>query len=253
MDNLQDFYIKCIKDLKQKETYFNFELVKITPMKLECTESAYTWIVNYKTNIITEAKILFKEFEGQINFKRFLVLYYFCFWIVKDILELLPYLPNQIRSSLNIGAGMGFLDIFLYQLYKKNLNISCVELKSMEKIEHYKKISENLSNTLNISELLNNNIILNNVNNFKIYESDSVKKIQDNNEIFDFIISIRSWCFLYDIKFYSELVRTRLSTNGSLICDVSPDRFNEFSNIFNIIHVIKSYKLFNRVLAVPKI
>jgi hypothetical protein len=123
----------------------------------------------------------------------------------------------------------------------------------MEKIEHYKKISENLSNTLNISELLNNNIILNNVNNFKIYEPDSVKKIQDNNEIFDFIISIRSWCFLYDIKFYSELVRTRLSTNGSLICDVSPDRFNEFSNIFNIIHVIQSYKLFNRVLAVPKI
>jgi hypothetical protein len=249
-DNLQDFYTKCLEDLKHNKKYFNFELVQNIPMKLECTESAYNWILNYKPNVVSEAKILFKEFESQISFQSFLVLYFFCFWIVKDILNILPYLSRHISSSLNIGAGMGFIDIFLCQLYENNPEIFLVELKEMRDIIHWDKTKEKLSQDLNTLDLLIDNISLNNVKNVNVYDSDSINKIKQDKKTFDLIISLKSWCFLYDVQVYSELVKSILSPKGFLICDVSQNRVDEFSKEFKILHIIDTYKLFVRVLAV---
>jgi hypothetical protein len=96
-DNLQDFYTKCLKDLKHNKKYFNFELVQNIPMKLECTESAYNWILNYKPNVVSEAKILFKEFESQISFQSFLVLYFF---LLLDCKRYIKYIAIFVTSHI---------------------------------------------------------------------------------------------------------------------------------------------------------
>lgn len=249
MQNYSDFLLSLIKNKQGNEV--SFELVKNLPMKLVVNESSYTWIVNYKPQILSEVKNAWPKFEKIISFEDYLVIHYFVWWVLRDFLEILSFLPKTVKNFCSIGSGIGLLDILLAQLYPASFQeLTCIELKQISKDDIELREINGIPlckdpKDIFVSNLLINNLIDNNIKS-NVIEPHLINTIKNNK--YDLIYSIRSWCFLYDVSTYSDLVKSSLSKNGILICDVHLERIDEFKNFFKISHVISSYNLFNRVL-----
>jgi len=130
------------------------------------------------------------------------------------------HIPETTKKWLDIGAGLGLINIFIY----KQLSGGKMYLLDKSLFEENKRLigfgtteSFGFYTDLNASKEL---LILNGVvgEDINLLEPEIFKNIPDGD--LDLIISRISWCFHYPYKTYSELVHSKLKSQGRLIIDI---------------------------------
>jgi len=146
------------------------------------------------------------------------------------------YLPAKPLAILDIGAGMGGIDLVLYHHYNNKPNLYLLDKDGVsEKINAgFNKTAEDFSHYNSFAHaklfLTDNNVPADHIHTINI-SSEAFPTEQK----FDLVISLLSWGFHYPISTYVQEVYDSLQSGGSLIIDVRKDTdgISELTKMFN--------------------
>ena len=169
---------------------------------------------------ITE-KLFYKEFE---TFKK--------------------YLPNSVENIMDIGCGLGIINIYLNEFFEKKpvfflLDKNRVDRKIKYGFSSNYESYNDLNETKNI--LLNNNIDTNCINLFDVEKQFLITKKMD------LVISLKSMGYHYPINTYIELLRNCCTKNTVFIFDIGDNQYDEnyLKKIFDDVKIIYEEKTNN--------
>tara|TARA_Y100000768_G_C23967869_1_gene678862 strand:+ start:167 stop:865 length:699 start_codon:yes stop_codon:yes gene_type:complete len=161
---------------------------------------------------------------------------------IKEIDTFKKYLPSSIKNTMDIGCGLGIINIYLNEIFQNNSHFFLLDKNRIDnKIKYgfgdnYESYND-LNETRNI--LLNNNL-----KNSYIHTLDVEKSIIINEKI-DLVISLKSMGYHYPFEKYLDLFRKTCSQNTVFIFDINDEYYREdtihkyFEN-FQIIYEEKS-------------
>ena len=142
----------------------------------------------------------------------------------KEIESIKNYLPKKADNIIDIGCGLGIIDIFLNKIYNNQPNFFLLDKNRIDKVIKYGFSSDyesynDLKETRNL--LINNDINPSSINTF-----DVEKDFKIDAKI-DLVISLKSMGYHYPIDQYLRLFQTCCDENTSFIFDVSEGYYNE--------------------------
>lgn len=162
--------------------------------------------------------------------------------MLKDYNMICDHLPQNINSILDIGCGLGLIDIALYQHYDKNVNLHLLDkTNSISKDTSIRGFNKEYvfynSMDATTETLMNNGVDSNNINSYEVSDK-SIDKL--NNCKFDLIISLLSCGWHYSIEIYLDLIKNTLTENGILILDIrhDTDQLNFIQQHFDLVATI---------------
>lgn len=188
-------------------------------------------------------KNLRKKF-GRFIFTNFLINYYHkknienhvekLFQNEMNILE--KFLPKRINNIMDIGCGLGLINIFINKFYKEKPNFFLLDKNRIDKKIVY-GFSKNYESYNNLDEtkkiLLNNGLKKEQINIF-----DVDKKIHINKQM-DLVISLKSMSYHYPFENYLKLFKSCCNKDTIFIFDTSIGANNKylFKEYFDQVHV----------------
>jgi SAM-dependent methyltransferase len=131
--------------------------------------------------------------------------------------EIISFLPEKVKNILDIGCGIGGIDVFLSEHYKlEEPHFYCLDKTQIDSVFYgFNKIGAFYNSLENTKQFLQ----LNEIPNINILEADSNYKIPAD-EKFDLIISLISWGYHFPIDTYLNEVYSHLNNGGHLILDI---------------------------------
>ena len=159
----------------------------------------------------------------------------------KEIQSITSYLPKNAENIMDIGCGLGIINIYLNEIYNNQPNFFLLDKNRIDKKIKYGFSSDyesynNLEETRNL--LINNDIRPSSINTL-----DVEKDFKIDAKI-DLVISLKSMCYHYPIDQYLKLFKTCCDENTSFIFDVSEGYYKEnlFKRHFENVDVIYEEK-----------
>jgi hypothetical protein len=159
----------------------------------------------------------------------------------KEIELIKDYLPKKAENIMDIGCGLGIINIFLNKIYNNQTNFYLLDKNKIDKVIKYGFSSDyesynDLKETRNL--LINNDIKPSSINTL-----DVEKDFKIDAKI-DIVISLKSMGYHYPIDQYLRLFQTCCDENTSFIFDVSEGYYNEslFKKHFESVDVIYEEK-----------
>lgn len=159
------------------------------------------------------------------------------------------FLPRNINNIMDIGCGLGIINILLNEFYNDKVNFYLLDKNRIDKkIKYGFSTNYESYNDLNETKRIFKD---NNINENRFFLFDVEKEIQIDVKI-DLVISLKSMGYHYPFVTYLELIRKCCDKNTIFIFDVSSVSFNEnllkkyFENI-KIIYEEKSIVLLKRL------
>ena len=142
----------------------------------------------------------------------------------KEIESIKNYLPEKADNIIDIGCGLGIINIFLNKIYNNQPNFFLLDKNRIDKVIKYGFSSDyesynDLKETRNL--LINNDIRPSSINTF-----DVEKDFKIDAKI-DLVISLKSMGYHYPMDQYLRLFQTCCDENTSFIFDVSDGYYNE--------------------------
>ena len=157
----------------------------------------------------------------------------------REIEAIKDYLPKNVENIMDIGCGLGIINIYLNQIYNNQPNFFLLDKNRIDKEIKYGFSSEyesynDLNQTKNL--LLNNNIN-------SLHTIDVEKDIKIENKI-DLVISLKSMGYHYPIDQYLKLFSTCCDDNTCFIFDVSEGYYNAslLKKYFDVVDIIYEEK-----------
>lgn len=142
-----------------------------------------------------------------------------------DLNVFVEQLPKKINSILDIGCGLGIIDIAIHQHYKGEIDFHMFDRSDITD-ETVKKCVGGFHgprgfNSLNQLNTTKDNLVHNGIpaNNIYLIEANSPNDLTVLKNI-DMVISLLSWGWHYPIEDYLEQVYDLMSSKGILIIDV---------------------------------
>ncbi len=145
--------------------------------------------------------------------------------MIKDYDMIKSYLPETCNNILDIGCGLGLIDIALYHHYKDPINLFLLDktnditedthIRGFNKEYVFYNSMDCTKNTLQTNGVNESDIIAYEVND------ENLTKLSENK--FDVILSLLSCGWHYSIETYVDLIKNTLSKNGVLILDIRHD------------------------------
>ena len=136
------------------------------------------------------------------------------------------FLPKSINSIMDIGCGLGIIDIFLNEFYNNKPIFYLLDKNRIDKKIKY-GFSSNYESYNNLNET-QDLLLKNNMDKDKINLLDVDKAIKINKKI-DLVISLKSMGYHYPIEIYLELFKKTCTPDTTFIFDVSEGYFEENS------------------------
>lgn len=166
--------------------------------------------------------------------------------IIKEYMLMKEYLPENCKSIMDIGCGIGGIDVLLYTHYNKP------ELFLLDNSEVSKKIHYGYHNTgacYNSFDATKDLMKANHIKNYNIIDVSSGKLPVFEN--IDLVISLLSCGYHYPLDEYLDYIETILSEDGTLIidCRQGQDGITVLSQYFKDIKIISCYNKSDRVAA----
>ncbi len=140
----------------------------------------------------------------------------------KELNTFKNFLPGNVNNILDIGCGLGIIDILLNKFYENEINFYLLDKNKIDSKIKY-GFSSNYESYNNLNET--KNLLLKNelsINQLNVYDVD--KKIEINNKI-DLVISLKSMGYHYPIDNYINLLKNCCTNNTVFIFDVSEGYF----------------------------
>jgi SAM-dependent methyltransferase len=273
--------IESIKSVDEKKGSFHIPFIDGKKIEYKYTSNIIKWLKNYKPDFyfssIDEYSKNYSQFK--INPDIYSLINYFYVFIINDINHLLNFslLPNKpFERILELGSGAGFFSIFLYKLYGGQILLDLVEIDETNEEDNsnfynfrkekkqyngitYSKIGvkqngqiKKMKKTKTL-EILKEFTKINGVK-CNIFSPDELKK-KPAKDIYNFVYSFRSYCFLYDFDEYGEFLKNSMKKNAYILCDVAEDtgQDKKFTKAFKVIKKLDSNKsYFYRTLGQKK-
>tara|TARA_B110000008_G_C16774641_1_gene486018 strand:- start:137 stop:841 length:705 start_codon:yes stop_codon:yes gene_type:complete len=138
------------------------------------------------------------------------------------------YLPDNISNILDIGCGLGIINIFLQQHYNTNLKYFLIDKNRVDlKIKYgFHENYESYNNLRATKKLLSNN----DIKKENIFIIDADKKIDIDYRI-DLVISLKSMGYHYPYEKYLPLLEKVTSKDCTFIFDLASKRYKDFEII----------------------
>jgi len=166
-----------------------------------------------------------------------------------EYISIKDQLPESAENILDIGCGIGGIDIYLYKHYKNSSNIYLIDKSAIDDNLHYGfKDQGSFYNSLLLTRSF---LVENNVPEERIFVQEAnAENIIEFNQQFDLIISLISWGFHYPVATYLKSAFDKLKTNGMIIIDVRKDSngIEELKEEFKEVNIIKEFSKHFRVM-----
>jgi hypothetical protein len=177
----------------------------------------FQYLIPQRTRLKTEYSLTLDSSEEAINEALTTMM-------LKDYNMIKEYLPKKVNNSLDIGCGLGLIDVALSNHYN-DIN--------MHLLDKTNSIDENTSvrgfnkeyifyNSMDATKdtLTSNGV---NQNNIFTYEANdnNINILKKNN--YELIISLLSCGWHYSLETYIDLIKTTLTPDGILILDIRHD------------------------------
>ena len=211
-----------------------------------------------RNELLSKNQYWLRKRFGRLIFTNFFVNYFQVEDIEKRTEELFQreieliknYLPKKAKNIIDIGCGLGIINIFLNKIYNNQSNFFLLDKNRIDKVIKYGFSSDyesynDLKETRNL--LINNDIRPSSINTL-----DVEKDFKIDAKI-DLVISLKSMGYHYPIDQYLRLFQNCCDENTSFIFDVSEGYYNEslfkkhFENV-DIIYEEKSIHSLKRLL-----
>jgi SAM-dependent methyltransferase len=164
--------------------------------------------------------------------------------IQKDYNSIKNYLPENCANVLDIGCGIGGIDLLLYNHYLKNLKLNLFDFSRTDKEIYYGyQARGSIYNSLATSTQF---LIENGVQLSDIAAHDASVKFPDGK--FDIIISLLSCGFHYPVETYlAEIIKAK---RGIVILDIRKNtgQIEALKAAFVSVQIIAEYGKCERVL-----
>ena len=198
-----------------------------------------------RNELLTKRQNWLRKNFGRLIFTNFFVNYFQIKNIEKITDELFNkefetfknYLPKSAGNIMDIGCGLGIIDIYLNEFFEKKPAFFLLDKNRVDRKIKYGFSSNyesynDLSETKNI--LLNNNIDTNRINLFDVEKQFVITKKMD------LVISLKSMGYHYPINTYIELFRNCCTKNTVFIYDIGENQYDEnyLKTIFDDIKII---------------
>ncbi|MDC3042517.1 hypothetical protein OA173_04150 [Candidatus Pelagibacter sp.] len=198
-----------------------------------------------RNELLTKRQNWLRKNFGRLIFTNFFVNYFQIKNIEKITDELFNkefetfknYLPKFAGNIMDIGCGLGIIDIYLNEFFEKKpvfflLDKNRVDRKIKYGFSSNYESYNDLKETKNI--LLNNNIDSSCINLFDVEKQFLITKKMD------LVISLKSMGYHYPINTYIELFRNCCTKNTVFIYDIGENQYDEnyLKTIFDDIKII---------------
>jgi SAM-dependent methyltransferase len=130
--------------------------------------------------------------------------------------NILPFLPGTVRSILDVGSGLGGIDILLYRWFERNAHVTLLDGNEFDPMVEHHNIPFN-SKKVAIDFLLDNGVQQKHTH---FMEHDNLKP-----QPFDLIVSFKAWCFHIKPSVYLEFARRCCHARTRLILDIRKTEF----------------------------
>ena len=202
-----------------------------------------------RNELLSKKQYWLRKRFGRLIFTNFFVNYFQIEDIEKRTEELFQneieliknYLPKKVENIMDIGCGLGIINIFLNKIYNNQSNFFLLDKNRIDKVIKYGFSSDyesynDLKETRNL--LINNDIRPSSIN---ILDVEKDFKIDAK---IDLVISLKSMGYHYPIDQYLRLFQTCCDENTSFIFDVSEGYYNEslFKKHFESVDIIYEEK-----------
>ena len=161
--------------------------------------------------------------------------------IENEFLKFKKLLPNNVKNILDIGCGIGAINIFLNNFYNGSANFHLIDKNYVSKkvIYGYRESNaEGYNDLLLTKEFLKKNSI--NENSISTYDidKDRLKEIK-----YDLVISLISWGYHYPLEVYINYLRENSNEETIYIFDIAEEYVSteDVNKYFNKINIIKKY------------
>jgi len=163
--------------------------------------------------------------------------------MLKDYDMIKSYLPETVSNILDIGCGLGLIDIALNEHYNGRINLHLLD-KTNEIAENTSVRGFNEQYIFyNSMEGTRKTLVDNGVNSEKLFtyevSESSLQEIQSNK--FDVIISLLSCGWHYSIENYIDLIKKSLNKDGVVILDIR-------HNTGQLEYALEHFTLVNQVI-----
>jgi len=139
--------------------------------------------------------------------------------IQRDYETLKDYLPNNALAALDIGCGLGGINVFLYKHYQANgINLHLLDKDGIASKVYYGFNPEGAH--YNSLALTGQFLRLNGVPDDRVTIHNVTKEGFPNRCKFDIVVSLLSWGYHYPVSTYVELVKASLNPDGIVIMDI---------------------------------
>tara|TARA_B110000438_G_C15819454_1_gene653652 strand:+ start:2893 stop:3642 length:750 start_codon:yes stop_codon:yes gene_type:complete len=237
--SFKDDLIKSIniaKETKGEYTIF-FNPLFSKGIKFYFTTSSIDWVLRYKKlrlNDFLNQKIKLKI---DVEDSLFFFIYYFYNFIIGDIWHLNKYITGKYKNILNIGAGICLFEIYLDQINKNIESFYVIEKNDLDHNKEFINVLDLAKDTINANKL---------ENKFNFFNTINYKEIRNN---FDLVVSLRSWCYLYDIETYLSFVLDSINSESTLIVDIR-NKYDEkkLTKQFKDVKILTKYTDHNRFM-----
>lgn len=171
--------------------------------------------------------------------------------MTKEYLSIKDYLPETCDSILDIGCGIGGIDVFLSKHYgdKQPIFYLLDKTRIENDIFYGFEPKGEFYNSLDLAKtmLMSNGIAEKYIH---LVEATDKNEIHISDKV-DLVISLISWGFHYPVETYLNKAHDVLIEGGSMIIDVrkGTNGIELLNNLFRKVDVILEEKKFHRVLA----
>lgn len=164
--------------------------------------------------------------------------------------QLRPFLPEQTGSILDIGCGVGAMDLLLARHYQRETpHIYLYDKTKIASSVYYQFQQDGYMfyNSLDVASRL---MTENGVDETQFETLDADQFDLNNLSQVDLCVSLLSWAFHYPLDTYLDQVLECLSDNGSLILDFrrDTDGFETCRSHFENVEVIDEAEKYRRAI-----
>lgn len=202
-------------------------------------------ILLQRNELLSDKQIRLRKKFGRYIFTNFLINFFQIKNIEKISEDLFKkefetfknFLPNNLKNIMDIGCGLGIIDILLNNFYQKEINFYLLDKNKIDPKIKY-GFSSNYESYNNLDEtknlLIENGIKIDHLN---IFDVDKTIEISAK---MDLVISLKSMGYHYPIDIYINLLKKCCTNNTAFIFDVSEGYFvnNSLKKYFELINII---------------